>query len=143
MDQKLTNSLRLSINSSSPILPHPSPNSGNSTHSTVLIPRNSVLHVSVQAEFSESQGSFQHQRRQGQLCPFPLEGDHTGLFQTHTFGPAQPRLAFGFQSFCHRTREQLQIIDPEGKAEVELKALCMHKNHQATKYFIKFQQLAS
>jgi len=37
----------------------------------------------------------------------------------------------------------LGSFDPKGKAEVELKALCMHENHQAMKYFIKFQQLAS
>ena len=34
-------------------------------------------------------------------------------------------------------------FDPKGEAEAELKALRMHENHQATKYFIKFQQLAA
>jgi len=34
-------------------------------------------------------------------------------------------------------------FDPEGKAKAELKALCLHENHQTTKYFIKFQQLAA
>jgi len=34
-------------------------------------------------------------------------------------------------------------FDPKGEAEAELKALHMHENHQAMKYFIRFQQLAS
>ena len=34
-------------------------------------------------------------------------------------------------------------FDPEGEAEAKLKQLHMHKNHQAMKYFIKFQQLAT
>ena len=34
-------------------------------------------------------------------------------------------------------------FDPEGEAKVELEALHMHENHQAMKYFIKFQQLAA
>ena len=34
-------------------------------------------------------------------------------------------------------------FNPEGEAEAELEALRMHENHQVTKYFIKFQQLAS
>ena len=33
--------------------------------------------------------------------------------------------------------------DPFGKAEAELEGLCMQENHQATKYFIKFTQLAA
>src|SRR6266481_1166349 len=33
--------------------------------------------------------------------------------------------------------------DPVSKAEAELEGLCMQENHQATKYFIKFMQLAT
>ena len=36
-----------------------------------------------------------------------------------------------------------RTFDPKGKAKVELEALRMHENHQAMKYFIKFQQLAA
>jgi len=33
--------------------------------------------------------------------------------------------------------------DPKGKAGAELEQLCMQENHQAMKYFTKFQQLAT
>jgi len=40
-------------------------------------------------------------------------------------------------------KNNFRSFDPKGKAEAELEALRMHENHQATNYFIKFQQLAS
>jgi len=40
-------------------------------------------------------------------------------------------------------KKNFESFNPEGKVEAELEALCMHENHQAMKYFINFQQLAS
>jgi len=48
-----------------------------------------------------------------------------------------------FNLFITELKNNFGSFDPEGKAEAELEALCMHENHQAMKYFIKFQQLAS
>src|SRR5882672_6511792 len=45
--------------------------------------------------------------------------------------------------FSEELTSNFGTYDPVGEAEAELKGLCMHNSHQATKYFIKFQQLAS
>src|SRR5882724_10262427 len=41
------------------------------------------------------------------------------------------------------TQNQFWHFDPKGEAKAKLKQLHMHENHQAMKYFIKFQQLAT
>jgi len=48
-----------------------------------------------------------------------------------------------FNPFVTELENNFRTFDPKGKAEAELKALHMHENHQAMKYFIKFQQLSS
>jgi len=40
-------------------------------------------------------------------------------------------------------RIALALLTLREKAEAELEQLRMHENHQAMKYFIKFQQLAA
>jgi len=45
--------------------------------------------------------------------------------------------------FITQLENNFSTFDPEGEAEAELKQLGMHENHQVTKYFIKFQQLAA
>jgi len=65
------------------------------------------------------------------------------LFQTHTFGPAQPCLALNFNLFVTELKNNFRTIDPKGKVEVELKALHMHEKSSGYNFFIKFQQLAT
>ena len=48
-----------------------------------------------------------------------------------------------FELFIEELETNFSTFDPEGDAEAELEQLHMHENHQATKYFIKFQQLAT
>src|SRR5882724_3430771 len=52
-------------------------------------------------------------------------------------------MAFGFQSFLEELEANFRTYDPVSEAETKLEGLCMHESHQATKYFIKFQQLAA
>jgi len=52
-------------------------------------------------------------------------------------------MAFGLQPFHWGTWNQFWNYNPVSKAEAELEGLCMHESHQAMKYFIKFQQLAT
>jgi len=52
-------------------------------------------------------------------------------------------MAFGFRSFLEELEANFGTYDPVGEAEAELEGLQMHNSHQATKYFIKFQQLAA
>ena len=45
--------------------------------------------------------------------------------------------------FIEELETNFRTYDPVGEAEAKLKGLHMHGSHQATKYFIKFQQLAT
>ena len=49
-----------------------------------------------------------------------------------------PAWASDFDLFVVELEANFGTYDPVGKAEAELKGLCMQENHQATKYFIKF-----
>jgi len=44
-----------------------------------------------------------------------------------------------FEIFIEELETNFGTFNPKGEAKAELKQLCMHQNHQATKYFIKFQ----
>jgi len=48
-----------------------------------------------------------------------------------------------FKLFIEELKTNFRPFDPEAEAEAKLKQLCMQENHQAMKYFNKFQQLAT
>ena len=48
-----------------------------------------------------------------------------------------------FKLFIKELETNFGTFNPEGEAKAELKQLCMHENHQATKYFNKLQQLST
>jgi len=48
-----------------------------------------------------------------------------------------------FNLFVTELKNNFRTFNPKGEAEAELEALHMHENHQAMKYFIKLQQLAT
>ena len=52
-------------------------------------------------------------------------------------------MAFGSYLLIEELETNFGTYDPVSEAEAELEALRMHDSHQATKYFIKFQQIAS
>jgi len=52
-------------------------------------------------------------------------------------------MAFRFDLFIEELKTTIGTFAIEDKAEAELKQLSMQENHQATNYFIKFQQLAT
>ena len=54
-----------------------------------------------------------------------------------------PAWASNFNVFVTELEANFRTYDPIGKAEAELEGLHMQENHQATKYFIKFMQLAT
>src|SRR5882724_9484641 len=72
-----------------------------------------------------------------------LKGITLDCFGPVLLGLHDPIWVSDFNLFITELENNFRSFDPEGKAEVELKALHMHENHQAMKYFIKFQQLAS
>src|SRR5882724_12374595 len=72
-----------------------------------------------------------------------LKGITLDFFEPILLGLHDPVWLSDFNLFIMELKNNFRYFDPEGEAEAELKALCMHENHQAMKYFIKFQQLAS
>src|SRR5882724_1450303 len=52
-------------------------------------------------------------------------------------------MASDFNLFIEELEANFRTYDPVREAEAELDGLCMHESHQAMKYFIKFQQLAT
>jgi len=72
-----------------------------------------------------------------------LKGITLDCFKPILLGLHNPIWLSDFDLFIMELENNFRSFNPQGKAEAELKALHMHENHQATKYFIKFQQLAS
>ena len=54
-----------------------------------------------------------------------------------------PTWASDFNLFIVELKASFKTYDLVGKAEAKLEGLHMQENHQATKYFIKFTQLAT
>jgi len=52
-------------------------------------------------------------------------------------------LGFGSHLFIEELETNFRTYNPLSEAEAKLKGLHMQENHQAMKYFIKFQQLAA
>src|SRR5882724_9025207 len=72
-----------------------------------------------------------------------LKGIALDCFEPILLGLHDPIWLSDFNLFVMELENNFGSFDPKGEAEAELKALHMHENHQAMKYFIKFQQLAS
>ena len=64
-------------------------------------------------------------------------------FEPGSLDPTMPAWASNFNLFIMELEANFRTYDPVGKAEAKLEGLCMQENHQATKYLIKFTQLAS
>jgi len=62
-------------------------------------------------------------------------------FQSAILDPIEPLWLSDFDLFIEELEANFRTYDPIGEAEAELEGLRMHNSHQATKYFIKFQQL--
>jgi len=57
--------------------------------------------------------------------------------------PIDPIWLSDLNLFIEELKTNFRTYDPVSEAEAELEGLCMHESHQAMKYFIKFQQLAT
>jgi len=55
----------------------------------------------------------------------------------------KPTWLSDLQLFIEELKTNFRTYNPVGEAEAKLKGLHMQENHQAMKYFIKFQQLAA
>src|SRR5882724_108489 len=72
-----------------------------------------------------------------------LKGSTLDCFEPALLDPIEPIWLLDLNLFIEELETKFGTYDPVGEAEAELEGLCMHESHQATKYFIKFQQLAT
>jgi len=72
-----------------------------------------------------------------------LKGTALDFLNLLSWIPSNPN-GFQISTFSIKElKENLGTYDPVSEAEAELEGLRMHESHQAIKYFIKFQQLAT
>ena len=71
-----------------------------------------------------------------------LKGSALDCFKTGLLNPVIPAWASDFNLFT-KLKANFGTYDPISEAEAKLEGLHMQENHQATKYFIKFTQLAT
>src|SRR5882672_9756138 len=64
-------------------------------------------------------------------------------FKPALLDPNEPKWLLDLTLFIEELKANFRTYYSVSEAEAELEALQMHDSHQATKYFIKFQQLAS
>ena len=72
-----------------------------------------------------------------------LKGSALECFKPGLLAPTAPVWTSDFDLFVEELEANFGTYDPIGKAEAELEGLRMQENYQATKYFIKFTQLAA
>ena len=72
-----------------------------------------------------------------------LKGSALECFKPGLLDPTMPAWASDFDLFIEELEANFRTYNPVGEAEAELEGLRMQENHQATKYFIKFTQLAA
>jgi len=72
-----------------------------------------------------------------------LKGTALDCFESAILDPVEPAWLSDFDLFLEELEANFGTYDPIGEAEAELEGLRMHDSHQATKYFIKFRQLAA
>src|SRR5882724_2019425 len=72
-----------------------------------------------------------------------LKGSTLDCFEPALLDPIEPIWLLDLNLFIEEFETNFGTYDPVGEAEAELEGLRMHESHQATKYFIKFQQLAA
>ena len=72
-----------------------------------------------------------------------LKGSALECFKPGLLDPTMPTWASNFDLFIMELEANFRAYNWVGEAEAELEGLHMQENHQATKYFIKFMQLAT
>src|SRR6266481_2694229 len=72
-----------------------------------------------------------------------LKGTALDCFEPTLLETPEPMWLSDFTLFLEELEASFGSYDPIREAEAELEGLCMQENHQATKYFIKFMQLAT
>ena len=72
-----------------------------------------------------------------------LKGIALDCFKPTLLDPNAPSWLSNFDLFVEELKSNFGSYNPVGEAEAKLEQLCVQENHQAMKYFIKFQKLAA
>jgi len=72
-----------------------------------------------------------------------LKGTALDCFKSTVLDPIEPQWLSDFDLFIKELEANFGTYDPVSEAEAKLEGLRMYESHEATKYFIKFQQLAT
>src|SRR5882724_1591487 len=123
--------------SSKPKLQEPDPFNGSNSHK---------LHTFIlqcKLNFQDHKDMFEDDTDKVNYVLSFLKGTALDCFESAILYPIEPQWLLDFDLFVEELKANFRTYDPVGEAEAELKGLCMHKSHQAMKYFIKFQQLAT
>jgi len=112
------------------------PNSGNHIHSMVLTPVNFALSSYSANSTSEITRIYLRTILIRSIMCSHSERHCSRLFWICILESHQTPLAFIFQPFHWGTQFQLQNLQPSQWSRSQTQGLCMHKSHQATKYFI-------
>ena len=72
-----------------------------------------------------------------------LKGPALNCFESRLTELDEPTWLSDYDLLITELEVNFGTYDPIAEAEAKLKGLCMQENHQATKYFVKFIQLAS
>src|SRR6266481_4757442 len=93
--------------------------------------------------FHDHSDLFQDDRMKVNYMLSYLKGTALDCFEPVLLETPKPMWLSDFALFLGELEASFSSYDPVGEAEAELEGLCMQENHQATKYFIKFMQLAA
>src|SRR5882724_10439990 len=124
-------------NSSKPKLQEPDPFDGSNSHKL----RTFMLQCKL--NFRDCKDIFEDDTDKVNYVLSFLKGTVPDCFESAILDPIKPPWLSDFNLFIEELKANFGTYDPVSEAEAELKGLRMHESHQAMKYFIKFQQLAT
>src|SRR5882724_1483668 len=93
--------------------------------------------------FQDHPDQFQDDTKKVNYILSHLKGSALYCFEPALLDPIEPIWLLDLNLFIEELETNFGTYNPVGEAEAELKGLHMHEGHQAMKYFIKFQQLAT
>src|SRR5882724_10748433 len=126
-----------SNNSSKAKLWEPDPFDGSNSHKL----RTFILQCKL--NFRDRKDLFEDDTDKVKYVLLFLKGTALDCFESSVLDPVKPPWLSDFDLFLEELKANFGTYYPVSEAEAELEGLCMHEIHQATKYFIKFQQLAA
>src|SRR5882672_5602838 len=93
--------------------------------------------------FRDRQDLFQDDKSKVNYVLSYLKGTALECFESAILDPIEPPWLLDFKLFAKELVTNFRSYNPFGEAEAELEGLHMQNSHQAMKYYIKFQLLAT